>query len=409
MSQTLTVSGQAAESGPSASLIVMIAIATGALVANLYYAQPLVASIAPAIGVGLDLAGSVVSVTQLGYGVGLLLLVSLADLVENKRLVLITLACTTLGLVGAALARSAQAFLAASFVVGVCSSGAQVLVPFVAHLTPEMRRGRVVGNVMAGLLTGIMLARPLALTIAAALGWRAVFWISAGVMVVIGLLLARLMPARRPQASLGYGQILGSLAGLYRHTPALRWRSTYQALMFAAFNIFWTAVPLLLAQGFGLSQYGIALFALAGAGGALAAPLAGRLADRGLAKLATGAAMAVLAVCFFSTRWAAAAGALLTLVVLTVFLDAAVQTTQVVSQRIIFTLPADRRGRFNALYMIITFMGGALGSLLGTATYHWGGWPSTASLGALLGLFLLLLFGLELLAQGRASLADPEP
>jgi predicted MFS family arabinose efflux permease len=146
----------AAGQGPSSVLITVLAIATGALIANLYYAQPLVASIGPEIGIDPGLAGSVVSVTQIGYGLGLFLLVSLADIVENRKLVLVTLGITALGLVGVATSTSAIPFFAASFLIGLCSTGAQVLLPFVAHLVPAERRGRVVGNVMAGVLTGII-------------------------------------------------------------------------------------------------------------------------------------------------------------------------------------------------------------------------------------------------------------
>ena len=385
---------------PSRTLLTVLAIATGALVANLYYAQPLIALIGPELGVRPDLAGSVVSVTQIGYGVGLLLLVSLADLVENKRLVLFALAGTVLALIGAALSTSAPAFFVASFAIGICSTGAQVLVPYVVHLVPEANRGRVVGNVMAGLLTGILLARPAALFISAGLGWRTVFWLSAGLMVVIAALLLRMMPQYQPRGGMHYGKILQSMFALVRNTPVLRRRSLYQALMFCAFNVFWTAAPLMLAQRFGLSQQGIALFALAGVGGAAAAPLAGRLADRGLVQGATLGAMLALCLCFLATGWLVAAGALVALTAIAVLLDAAVQTNQVVSQRIIFSLPGEARGRVNAIYMTSAFFGGAIGSTLATATYHWGGWNATAGAGTLIGVLALGAFATERL-RGR--------
>ncbi len=176
MLERIVVAAPDADAGPPSALIAVLAIATGALVANLYYAQPLIRSIGPEIGVSPDLAGSVTSITQIGYGIGLFMLVSLADLVENKRLVLTTLACTTIGLIGAALSTSLVPFFMASFLVGFCSTGAQVLLPFVAYLVPEARRGRVLGNVMACVLTGIMLARPVSLFIAASFGWRSVFF-----------------------------------------------------------------------------------------------------------------------------------------------------------------------------------------------------------------------------------------
>lgn len=383
------------ETGPSSALITLVAISTGALVANLYYAQPLIASIAPEIGITPDLAGSVVSITQIGYGAGLFLLVSLADLVENRRLVLVLLSLATLGLVGAAVSTSATVFFLSAFVIGLCSTAAQVLIPLVAHLVPAKRRGRVVGNVMAGVLTGIMLARPVALFVAASFGWRAVFWGSAALMLGIGAALVRVMPHHKPRGGMHYGQVIASMAGLLRDLPILRWRAIYQALMFAAFNLFWTAAPLMLAEHFGLTEHGIGLFALAGAGGALAAPIAGRLADRGLTSALTAGAMAALALCFYATGWAAAALALAALLLLTIVIDAAVQVNQVVSQRLIFSGAPETRGRVNALYMTITFIGGALGSVLGTLTYHWGGWTATATLGGLIGLLALALFAVQ--------------
>lgn len=379
---------------PSAAFVAIFAIATGALVANLYYAQPLIAAIGSEIGIKPSLAGSISSVTQIGYGVGLFLLVSLADLVENKRLVLTLLVLTTVGLIGAATSVTATPFFVASFVVGVCSSAAQVLLPFIAHLVPEARRGRIVGNVMAGVLTGIMLARPAALFIAAHFGWRAVFWWSAALMFLIGIMLFRVMPKHQPARGKHYFHILWSMVGLFRDMPLLRERALYQALMFAAFNMFWTAAPMMLADRLGMSQQGIALFALAGAGGALAAPIAGRFADRGHTRLMTIGAMATLGITscaaglFADWKWLAL------LIVLTILFDAAIQTNQITSQRIIFSAPQDVRGRINAIYMTINFVGGATGSVLGTMTYHGGGWPLTAASGGIIGLLLLISFAI---------------
>ena len=198
-------------------------MATGALVANLYYAQPLLAVIGPDIGVSPELAGSVVSVTQIGYGVGLFLLVSLADLVENRKLVLVTLAITALGLVGMATSTAPAPFFVAAFVIGLCSTGAQVLIPLMAHLTPPERRGRVVGNVMAGLLTGIMLARPLSLFIAASFGWRAVFWLSTVLMLGI-------WPRPRPHGA----TLSAARERLTTATSSARWPASCATCRFCA-------------------------------------------------------------------------------------------------------------------------------------------------------------------------------
>ncbi len=373
----------------------LISIAIGALVANLYYAQPLVALVAPEIGISPDLAGSIVSVTQIGYGLGLILLVPLADLVENRRLVLLSLACTAAGLIGTALSPSPQPFFAFAFLVGFCATGAQVLLPFVSHLVPAERRGQVMGNVMAGVLTGIMLARPLSLFLSAALGWRAVFLASAVLMVAIGLALRWVMPQRRPPSGTRYGPALASMGRLVRDMPALRWRCLYQTLMFGAFNLYWTDAPLMLAAKFGLDSAEIGWFSLAGAGGALAAPLAGRLADKGLGHIASPAAMALLALCFVLSIATVEASALYALAVLAVLMDAAMQTSLVVAQRFVFSVAAEVRGRANAVFVTVQFAGGAAGSVLATVLWHAGGWPATALTGAAAGFGALLLCVLE--------------
>ena len=382
----------AAVSAPSRWLFTVLAVATGALAANLYYAQPLIALIGPELHIPPELAGTLVSVTQIGYGLGLFFLVSAADLVESKRLVLISLAITALALVAAALANSALVFFAASLIIGLFSTGAQVLVPFASQLVPEAQRGRTVGNVMAGLLTGILLARPLSLFISSAFGWRPVFWISAAAMVVIGVLLASMMPRHKPKGGMSYSKVLASMMTLVKETPILRRRALYQAMVFGTFNMLWTAAPLMLADRFGLDQKGIAIFALAGAGGALAAPLAGRLADRGLSQLCTGLAIAALVVCFLLSCWGVPAGALIVVAVLVVLIDAAVQFNQIISQRLLFVLPGESRGRINALYMTTSFFGGAIGSTLATTTYHAGGWIATAGTAAGVSLVCFLYF-----------------
>jgi predicted MFS family arabinose efflux permease len=389
------VNTAAQQRGPSTPLIATIAVATALIVANLYYAQPLISVIAPDLGIAPDMAGSVTSVTQIGYGLGLFLLVSLADLVEHRRLVLIQLLCTAAALLAVALSRTAPIYYAAALSVGLFTTGAQVLLPYIAQLVPEERRGRVVGTVMAGLLTGLMLARPAALFVSAAFGWRAVFMVAAGVMVVLTAVLARMMPRHQPAGGLHYGQILLTSLRVLRDMPRVRRRAVYQTLMFAGFCLFWTAAPLALAERFALHEHGIALFALAGAGGALVAPWAGHLADSGLTRAATTAAMAVLGVAFVASGWLVAAGYLAAFALVAVLVDAAVQVNHVVGQRIIYTTPAAIRGRVNAIYMTVTFVGGAAGSMLGALTYHHGGWGTTALTGAAIGALLLVIQATE--------------
>jgi predicted MFS family arabinose efflux permease len=381
--------------GLSRITVSLFTLVIAALVANLYYAQPLVASIAPAIGVTPELAGSLVSVAQVGYGLGLFLLVPLADLVESRALVLASLAGAVAGLFGVASAQTSGVFFLSSFILGLCSAAGQILMLTIAHLTPLERRGRVVGIVMAGLLGGIMLARPATLFLAGVLGWRGVFYLAGSLLLCCTVPLAFAMPLRRPQGGMHYGRILASMVRLLRDLPAVRRRAVYQALLFCVFNILWTAIPLLLADRFGMGSYGIGLFALAGAGSVVAAPWAGRQADRGRTAVTTLGAMGLVAAVFAFSGFAAAQAMLAGLLICTILLDAGVQTNQILSQRIVYSVPTAIGGRANGIYMTIMFAGGALGSVLGTLLYHMNGWTAVALGGTALSLLALILYRFE--------------
>jgi predicted MFS family arabinose efflux permease len=376
----------------SPALIAVFAIACGAMVANLYYAQALIGLIAPAIGLAPRLAGLTVTLTQLGYGSGLLLIVSLADLVENRRLALVMLSGVVASLIGVATAHSAPAFLVFSYLTGFCCVGAQILIPFAAHMATDENRGRVVGNIMGGLVTGIMLARPAASFLAASFGWRAIFWVSAVGMVVLGAVLFRMLPERRPRTGMHYGQILLSTVRLIVREPVIRRRAAYQATLFATFHLFWTAAPLFLAERFGFGQRGIALFALAGAGGALAAPIAGRIADRGYIRAGTIGALAAAIIAFLVAGWSGAAGMLIMLGIGAIVLDGATQFNQVVSQRVIYAIAPEARGRITSIFMTCVFIGGAIGSSAAPQIFIRGGWLPTMLTGAAAVSVAFLLF-----------------
>lgn len=368
----------------SSAMTFLLAAACGLIAANLYYAQPLIGLISTSLGLSLGAAGLIVTLTQVGYGLGLLFIVPLGDLFENRKLILSVMGLGTLAVIGAGIASSPLPFLASAFFIGLGSVAIQIIVPYAAHMAPEAHRGQAVGNVMSGLMVGIMLARPASSFIAEFLPWHMVFFISAAVLVVLALILSRALPPRVPQTGLSYGGLLASMARLVMTTPILRRRSLYQAGMFAAFSLFWTTTPLLLSgPEFGLSQGQIALFALAGAAGAIAAPIAGRLADRGWSYLATRLSMLSVAVAFLITH-IAPVGSLPALALLTfaaILLDFGVTTNLVLGQRAIFVLGAEYRSRFNGLYMATFFAGGAVGSALGGWLYAEGGWWAASMLG----------------------------
>jgi predicted MFS family arabinose efflux permease len=379
-----TVAGLADIAPPSRGLVGVFAFACALIVANLYYAQPLTAVIGRALGIDAALVGLVVTLTQLGYGSGLILLVSLADIAENRRLVLGALAGLTVALSAAALSTTPAMFLFAAYATGFCSAATQILVPFAAHLTPERQRGRTVGAVMSGLLVGIMLARPASSLLAARFGWHAIFWLSAAATICLAVFLRFVLPERRPDHNgLGFRGVLRSLADLLLSEPLLRRRAFYQGMAFSGFSLFWTAIPLVLGgPRFALGQSGMALFALVGAGGALAAPIAGRLADLGLVRVGTSWALSAIALCFILTIAAVQLQSVVLLALVAVLLDAGVQTNQVLSLRVIYSLRPEARGRLNALFMTMVFAFGGAASILATVLLHHGGWPAVALVGA---------------------------
>lgn len=376
-------------------LVLLFAAACGVVVANLYYPQPLIGLIAPDIGLPAWQASFIVTLTQLGYGTGMILLVPLGDLLENRRLVLSTLLGAVIALALAAFAMNPWWFLATSLLVGISSVSVQMLVPMAAHMAPEATRGKIVGIVTSGLLSGVMLARPVSSMVASVLGWRWVFGMSALLMIMIGTVLWRFLPERRPQADHSYRSLISSLWTVLTTMPLLRRRGAYQAMMFGAFTLYWTVTPLLLAgPAYGLSQQGIALFALAGALGIFGAPIGGHLADKGLARPATLAAFALGAAAFLLAMLGGAVSLAL-LVISGVVLDFAVQVNLVVGQREIYTLGSHIRSRLNALYMAILFTGGALGSSLASVTYTTAGWSGVCWLGMAFPLLAMVLFFTE--------------
>jgi len=382
-----------AQSAPPAALIFLLAASCGLIVANIYYAQPLVGLIAPSLGIMPRTASLIVTLTQLGYAAGLLLLVPLGDIIENRRLLSVTVLASIPPLLVAALAHSGLLFLAAAFVVGLSSVAVQMLVPLAANLAPDRLRGRVVGNVMSGLLLGILLARPAASLIANAFGWRAVFGSSAVIMFLLAIVMRMTLPRRMPGASQHYLALLRSLVSLPFSEPILRRRAMYQSAAFGCFTLFWTAAPLLLMQKFGYSQAGIAVFALVGAAGALMAPVAGRLADREHGQIGTVLSLLSICAAFILAAWGGlVAHSVIALALAGVLLDSGVQANLVFGQRAIYALAPAMRSRLNGVFMAIFFIGGAIGSAATSPILVHFGWAGICALGFAAPLLALAYF-----------------
>ncbi|MHA4869020.1 MFS transporter [Duganella sp. PWIR1] len=368
-----------------AGMVTLLATATGLIVASLYYAQTLVGPISASTGLSPAAAGLIVTLTQIGYCIGLLFIVPLGDLLENRRLIFTGLLFTSAMLVLAAISSSAWMFLTAALGIGLGSVAAQIIVPFAAHLSAEATRGATVGKVVSGLLLGIMLSRPAASLIADATNWHVVFGGAAVVVVIVAFVLRAKLPQRAPSHSITYPKLLGSLWQLFLHTPVLRRRAAYHAGLFGSFSLFWTVAPLMLAgPTFHLSQTGIAIFALVGMAGAVASPIAGKLADAGHTLTATAVALTLGVIGFFLPLLVPGSRevALAVLVIASIVLDMGVAANLVLGQRAIFSLGAEVRSRLNGVYFALFFAGGALGSALGGWMFATHGWHAALLTGA---------------------------
>ena len=383
---------------PGSPLVFVMAVATGVSVANLYYAQPLLHTLARSFGVSNGAAGSIITMTQLGYALGLVLLVPLGDLLERRRLITRVLLGAVVALVAAAISPRMVWFDVACLFVGITAVVAQVLVPFAAHLARDEDRGRVVGRVMSGLLMGILLARVVSGFISDAFGWRAVFWMAAGLMLLQAVVLVRVLPAEPAQTRQRYGALLLSILHLMRDEPVLRQRIFYGMSVFAAFSVLWTSLPFLLSPSpYGYSDSLIGMFGLLGVAGALMASFAGHLHDHGHSRIGTGSALAMTIVGFLIMGlWPYHVAAIIVGIVL---LDLGVQGTQILNQSTIYALRPEARSRITTAYMTCFFIGGAVGSAVAATAFTHFGWTGVAVAGGCFGTIGFLFWLVEPVTQ----------
>lgn len=353
-------------SEPGKGLVFAMACACGIAVANIYYNQPMIGVITRSFPG--ELAPSLIpTATQLGYALGLLLLVPLGDLIERRRLIVSQFFVLALSLLFAAVASTGWALVGASLCIGFTASVTQQIIPAAASLVSDNRRGAVIGSVMSGLLSGMLLSRILAGFIATHYGWRTMFWLGIPLVLAGAATMALLLPLSRPATSMKYGLLLRSLLRLWSEEPRLRRATLTQGLLFAVFSAFWTILALHLEQPpFHLGADIAGLFGIIGVVGVLAAPIAGRLADRrGPGRVVSTGAFATLLAWMVLAGWNSLAG----LIFGVILLDFGMQSAMVANQQIIYGLKPQARNRVNSLFMVGMFIGGSLGS--GGAMLAW--------------------------------------
>lgn len=407
---TEPVAGDAAATGPGLGrgTLLLMSVATGLSVAGNYFAQPLLNVIGQDLQLSASTAALVVTVAQLGFGLGLLLLVPLGDLLERRRLAVTLTAATAVFLTVTASAPNAALLLTGTALTGLTSVAAQVVVPYAATLAAPADRGRTVGTVMTGLLLGILLARTAAGLLADVDGWRTVYWVNAALMLIMAVLLRLKLPALRTPVGLRYPALLRSMLALFAQEPVLRRRAALGVLTFAGFSVLWTALAFLMSgPSYGWQESAIGLLGLVGAAGSLSASAAGRLADRGLVHHVTGAGAFLL---LGSWGLLAAGGSgggwsLAALLAGVIVLDLSVQAVHISNQNLVYGIRPEARNRLNSAYMTSYFAGGAAGSALTSVVWGTAGWSGVCALGASLAAATVLVWAADLLRRRAPRLS----
>lgn len=382
-SASLTV-GPAPGSGLPHSLVLLLAGSAGFSVAALYYSQPLLGELGADLHASAQLTGLLPTLTQLGYALGILLLAPMGDRVDRRRLILVKASVLALALGLGALAPGLGLLLGASLAIGLAATLAQDVVPAAATLAPEAHRGKVVGTVMTGLLLGILLSRVVSGLLGQWWGWRAVYAAAAASIAMLGLAVWRWLPRFTPTTQLAYGALLGSMRGLWRRHAELRRAAWAQGLLSLGFSAFWSTLAVMLHEQFQLGSASAGAFGLAGAAGALAAPLAGRMSDRHgpdrVTRLGAVLALVAFAAMGLGAGWPGASRLWLIAVSAVVF-DFGVQASLVAHQTLVYGLEPPARSRLNALLFTGVFIGMASGAALGSLAYRQWGWAGVAALG----------------------------
>jgi len=374
----------------SGTLITLMSIAIGVIVANLYYLQPLLHQVTKDFRISESKATLLLVLIQAGYAAGLAFVVPLGDLIPRRRLAVIVFTLSSVMVLAGAVAHSFVVFAAITFFIGLASCGGQVILPLGADMAEPAQRGRVIGRLMTGLLMGLMLSRSFSGIIAQAAGWRTVYGAAGVALALMAVMLYRVLPNEPVRAHVTYRRLLSGTLGMFTAFPMLRRRALYGFLIFAAFSTLWTTLAFhLSAAPFHYDNLVIGLFGVVGAAGVLAANVAGRYADRQRSHLTT-IACATLIVLSFVLLYLGR-DVLVALAIGIIMLDAGMQGLQITNQSIIYSLAPDARSRINSAYMVCAFIGAACGSLAAGQSYAHAGWRGDCLLGGGIGLVILVL------------------
>lgn len=368
-----------------------MAIATGLIVANLYYCQPLVILIAKEFLIAEEKAATITYLTQAGYAIGMFVMVPLGDKLERKKQIQFTTFSAIIALILAATSKSFLMLQIASFLIGAFSIVPQLILPLAASLASPEQRGKVIGTIMSGLLVGILISRTVSGFVGLWIGWRGMFWIAAMLCLLIMLVIQKKFPVNRPNFKGTYGQLYNSMFTLIKEQKMLREATLINAVSFAQFGAFWTTMVLLLSEApFNYNSATIGLFGIVGASGALAAPLVGKLGDKGKPRIIIGYGCVLLLLSFIVFYFSAES--LIGLLIGIVFIDVGLQAIHISNQTRIYAFLPEARNRMNTIFMSFSFLGTALGSAFGIWLWNYGKWHAFSVGGIALALLSILIY-----------------
>jgi predicted MFS family arabinose efflux permease len=392
--ETTAPNADAAENAVPAKLVFTLATGTGLAVASIYYSQPMLQVMGSSLNADVSSTGLIPTFTQIGYAVGIFFLIPLGDRFDRRQVILVKslLLAIALGLCG--LAGNIHVMLLMSLLIGITATMAQDIVPAAAALAPERLRGKTVGTVMTGLLLGILLSRVVSGFVAQVLGWRELYGLAALSIALIGVALWRVLPRFSPGTQMSYPALLHSMGQLWKRYPGLRHAAIAQGLLSIGFSAFWSTLAIMLHEVYGLGSASAGAFGLAGAAGALVAPLSGMLADRHGPGRVTQVGSAIVALSFalmFAMPWLPIEGQLVLIAVSAIGFDLGIQATMIAHQTLIYGLQPEARGRLNALLFTTVFIGMAIGSVLGSEALEKAGWPAVVGLSVMAGIGSLIV------------------
>lgn len=384
--------------------VLFMAACTGLIVANLYYCQPLIVLIANEFKIPEANAGTITYLTQAGYAIGLFFMVPLGDKIERKKQILMTTFASVIALILAATAKSFFLLQIASLLIGITSIVPQLILPLAASLCAPEQRGKVVGTIMSGLLVGILLSRTLSGFIGQYLGWRSMFYIAAGICLLIFFVIQNKFPVNKPQFKGSYGELIKSLFTLIKTEPVLREATIINVFSFAQFGAFWTTMVLLLSGApFHYNSATIGLFGIVGTSGALAAPLVGRLGDKGGSRVAVGYGCLLILISFLVFYFSVES--VIGIAIGIVFIDIGIQGVHISNQTRVYSLLPEARNRLNTVFMSFSFLGTAAGSAYGLFLWKLGGWHAV-SIGCVgLSVLSLIVYGLTYKSKSKKQKA----